>query len=710
MADTPTLLNYDQKSNFFWFSSTNPNVVKIRGIKRTAASSGFVWAFPCVMPDGVFSLRDFKAIFPEGKASPATVERIEYLKSVPDLIRELHVINSLEGYEFKGDPPMMHQLRYLEYLMHYPVLAALAEQGLGKTFISLHYLAIKKHLLGRRFPAMVLAPRIVLPNWVEQTAKYSDLKIVRYSGEMEERAELRQRIREGAEWDLIVTNYECITPIPSRAREYLSINKGDVTAGDWVQLKDSDVFFEVLDVQGQGRKREFKVEGKPLIILSPQIKSARRRLINDKAYRDDFEFFTKELSFDALIMDEGSRIKGHDSKRSLAVQHIAERCPNRIILSGTISLGTPLDVYMPFTILNNNIFGDNFFSFRKRYCDFSPYNKHSIIGFKNLDVLKSHIDPYIVSCTKDECLDLPERILDYRYYELSPEQRHLYNEVVNNDYVVVGGRQVPVHLSVIKINKLLQLLSGFIFLPLVRDDSVCNECTHLMDCLQDRVYPWGKDCAYYGTPLVSHIKKPKREFYTLQANPKLDLLRDMLELLEGKVIIWAFYQPEIAHIKGMLEAAGIRYITPDTPECDRVFEGDPGITVFLGQISQGIGITLNSATTTIYYSQSLKLDDRLQSMERNYRIGQTKGTLLFDLICPETLEVGIINLLRNKEDVKNLIQKRVECSICERSIHCLERGIIPFSDKCLLFAERENAESRKSIKVNKIREKYSDEE
>jgi SNF2 family DNA or RNA helicase len=696
------LLNYDAKTQLFWFPTSNPNVVKIRNIRRTATTDGFVWAFPSHPPDGMYALRDFKAVFPEGKASAAAAGRIAWLKSVPDKIRNLEAMNNLEGYTFKKFPPYLHQLVYLEHLMYYPALAALAEQGLGKTYISLNFLAIKKLLLGRRFPALVLAPRIVLRNWVEETREHTDLKIVRYSGDIDERAELRQRILDDPTWDLIVTNYECITPIPAQAREHLTLNKGDITVGDLVRTEKDGVWLRVTDVQSKGRLREFLVEGLPYPVRSAQVHSAKRNLVNDTSYRDDFTFFSQQLKFDSLIMDEGSRIKGHDSKRSQAVQSIAARTSHRLILSGTISLGTPLDVYMPFTILNEAIFGTNFFKFRSKYCEFSPYNKHAVTGFKNLDILKSHIDPYIVSRTKSECLDLPERIFDYRYYELSQEQRRLYNGIVEDNYVEVAGRSIPVHLSVIKINKALQLLSGFLILPPKRDDSVCNECQYLLECLPEYIYPWHKDCHYYGTDKVKGIVKPKREYYELAENPKLDLLKEVLLLLEGKVIIWAYYQKELEHIRVLLDSLGIRYITADVTDCDRIFEDTPEIAVFLGQISQGIGITLNSAQTTIYYSQSLKLDDRLQSMERNYRIGQTRGTLVLDFLCPETLEKAIIQLLRNKEDVKNLIQKRVECSACERSLYCLERGIVPFSDKCILCEERIKAEDRKTIKLRKV--------
>lgn len=625
-------LYYSAIDNKFYFYTDALNIVKVHMINRIRTTEGIMYSIPGWYPDGYIAIKDVKAILPNVTATQKALDRIQYLKSVPDKIKNLEYINSID-YQFKY-PPYNHQLECIECLLHMPNLAILAEQGLGKTFIVLNYLAIKSKLTGQKYRTLVLAPKIVLRNWELETEKYTDLKVVVYQGTAGKRKELREYLKTDNEWDIIVTNYEAIST-----------------------------------------KQE-----------------------------EDFKFFRDELSFKCIVMDEGSRLKGHNSKRSVGVQQIADNIFNKIILSGTITLGSPLDIYMPFTILNRHIFGSNFYKFRNKFCEYSPYNKHVVIGYKNLDILKNRIDPYTIVKNREDCIDLPPRTIAEMYYELSKEQRKLYNAIVSQDKVEVNGREVDVSLPIIKLNKLRQVLSGFMILPLPRNTEKCDACEYLQECVLNSVYPWEHECFFYdGT-----VSKPEQEVVTFK-NSKLDLLKEHLELLleredktNNKVIIWTFFKKEMEDVTNALKDLKIKYVTPSDDNCTEVFEKDDSVLVFIGQISQGIGITLNKATYTIYYSHSLKLEDRLQSMDRNYRIGQTNKVVVYDYVAKETIEEQVLRLLNDKKDVKDFIHSNVECETCPRFIHCFERGIIPYSEKCLLYEKRAKAETRNIIRLSEV--------
>lgn len=57
----------------------------------------------------------------------------------------------------------------------------------------------------------------------------------------------------------------------------------------------------------------------------------------------------------------------------------------------------------------------------------------------------------------------------------------------------------------------------------------------------------------------------------------------------------------------------------------------------------------------IYYSNTFKLAERLQSEDRPHRIGQTKTVLYIDLVCPDTIDERIVKALRDKMDVASTI-------------------------------------------------------
>ena len=65
----------------------------------------------------------------------------------------------------------------------------------------------------------------------------------------------------------------------------------------------------------------------------------------------------------------------------------------------------------------------------------------------------------------------------------------------------------------------------------------------------------------------------------------------------------------------------------------------------------GYGLTLVSAHTVIYYSNSFDLEKRLQSEDRAHRIGQTEKVTYIDLITPKTVDEYIVKALRNKINI-----------------------------------------------------------
>lgn len=705
------LIDYSPKSNAFFFKTKNTNASKIYGVSHAASKSGgIVWYFPCTYPNGYIAMKDFKTIT-NGRATPQALEKIEYLKSVPNQIAEQKVLSSLP-MEYKV-PPYPHQLESAEMMMHYDRLALLLEQGMGKTYTTLMFLQALKLQENRDIKCIVLAPLIVLRNWVRETQAFSTFRPLLYRGSESERLRLRDQVKEGS-WDVLITNYETLVP------PHQDFTKTGLIAW-WLGLEDSrkeQLFLywrgkgflpheaaDICEVKYRTTKGVAKVMGtytdyvyKTLKsipeanLLSPELVKAQKNL-------DDLEFL-KTLPCDVLILDEGSRIKGHDSKRSMATMALASKVRRRYILSGTLCLGNPTDVYMPMTLLDPNIFGNNYYLFERRHAIYSKFNKHMITKWKNLDKLKLKMDPYVIERKREDCLYLPDRIMDKRYYELSAEQLGLYNAIVTSDEITVGGVTINTSMPVIKINKICQVLSGHIILPLARNDAKCNMCTHVVKCVEDDVFPWQKTCKNLDP--ANPVAKPKREYFELAHNTKADMLVQDLELSEEKTIVWAYYAYDLKKIKEILTHRKIKFITADEDDCDRKFESDASYKVFLGQVSQGIGITLNSATTMIYYSHGLGLEARLQSMDRNLRIGQTKKVLVKDYIGEGTVEETIVSLMLHKQDVKDFIQGKAECQSCKEFVYCFERGIVPYSEKCILSEQRVIAETKRTIKIKEI--------
>jgi len=629
------MIHYSDKMNLMFFDSKNPNLSKIHNVRRVMAGDGLVWGFPAEYPSGIISLKDFKALLPDGTATPGAIDVINELKAIPDMIENRTRLNSITDFNFKY-PPMFHQQLGLEFLFHYPYLVLHMAMGLGKTYVALLHIALQKHLLGRRYKALILGPKITLRNWYEEALKFTDLKPIIYRGTPKQRAALRQRILVEP-WDLLITNYEAVVS------------------------------------RGRG---------------------------------DDYKLFRMDHSFDVVFMDEGTRLRGYDSQRSAAVSGITAQAPRRYILTGALSLGKPDDLFQPFRILDPTILGDNFHRFKNKYCTFSPYNKHAVIGYKNFDHLKSRIDPYMLVQHRDKCIDLPPRTFAQTRYEPTAEQIGLYNAIVEQDEVQLGEDTLHVELPVVKITKLLQILSGFLILPYPRNHEKCNNgCDHLIECIKQNFYPWEKDCPRYDPD--NKIAKPTERYYEFKKNPKLEqLIEEIEDSGDERLIVWAYYKKEIEHIKKVLDDRKIRYITPATQDSDYVFRDDPGIKVYLGQVSQGIGVTLNDAKVMFFYANSLDLEHRIQALERNYRIGQTEKVLVKDFVCPGSIEPSVLKLLDAKENIKDFFRYGNVCLECDRIDFCGQRAITPFSSECIYADVREDVERKRMLWLKPIHTRY----
>ena len=81
-------------------------------------------------------------------------------------------------------------------------------------------------------------------------------------------------------------------------------------------------------------------------------------------------------------------------------------------------------------------------------------------------------------------------------------------------------------------------------------------------------------------------------------------------------------------------------------------------TVLVGTASAGgVGLTLTAATVTVYFSNTFKYVERVQSEDRNHRIGQASSVTIFDLITAGTVDESIEKALIAKSDLASWISQ-----------------------------------------------------
>lgn len=678
-------LRYDSRRDVFWFPLKSGEKIP-DGMHYISGVAGRAVGWKGFYPMGVIGVRGYMGLFGKLVVADSAKGKINELKA----LRESLAARSITGAyaDLFKMRPYPHQVEAIEYMVTYDRLALLLEQGLGKTFISLMALQILK-ASGRPHRALVVCPKIVFNSWLRETARATDLSIVPYIGTAADRRELRARIA-AEKPDIVLTTFDMLIDRDSRTysmQVYRDAWDSMTEEGRaaYVQRIASRADPAAVAVLSSGTAEACAETMKKLPpALQPQS-------ILEAAYRasSNSSFFTS-LDFDCLVVDEASRCLNHESARSKAIEDLALRASRVTLLSGTLCVGRPTDLFQPMRILDHSILNMNWTEFKRKYCIPSPTNKHVIAGYKNLDHLKLRTDPFILAKSRAECIDLPERIITQREYSIPVSMEQLYDAIVCGEVVSFNGHDMHVELPVVKIVKCMQILGGFINVNDITCE-VCSRCPEILKCVKSGINPGSPRCI---NPEATGLEVIT---YSLEGNPKLDLLlEDLEDSRDEKVIVWAWYRRELEAIEAALKKHKIPYIKAGDRDCDARFEADPSCRVFLGQTAQGIGITLNSATCTIYYSHGTALEPRLQSMDRNHRIGQTKSVIVKDYLCAGTVEEAVVQLLEHKRDVRDFMQN-TSCLRCYKYLEGKNTDCEYLQPSCEFYAQRKSAEQKRSL-------------
>lgn len=342
-----------------------------------------------------------------------------------------------------------------------------------------------------------------------------------------------------------------------------------------------------------------------------------------------------------MLVDESSFIM-NDSRRTKAICHLGPMAEYRRILTGSPVAKSPLDVFWQFEFLRPGILGSRgWYPFRARYAIIKKAKytikrkmpdgslrdtgkkPHVIVAYRNEDDLAERISEHSFRVTKDQCLDLPPKVYEWRDVELTTEQRRLYNEMRDFSIADLGQQKfVTGPMAITKLQRLHQIVCGHT----VDDDGV------------EHMIP----------------------------NNRVSALMEVVAETSSKVVIWAGYRTDIAQIVAALTAeygaaavAEYHGGNTSTRQIDvNRFIDDPTCRYMVSNPQTGgFGNTWVVATTIVYYSNDHNLLHRLQSEDRTHRSGQTLSTTYVDLVAPKTVDEKIIKALRNKIDIAAAITR-----------------------------------------------------
>ena len=326
------------------------------------------------------------------------------------------------------------------------------------------------------------------------------------------------------------------------------------------------------------------------------------------------------------ITDELHHIKTPGSKRTIRVLAMAKYAPYRRGLTGSLVDDTPFDVYaqvkfidpaawLPLGIQNAAAFRAYFGVWEKGYNSSTGKQYDQLVTYCNLEDMREVVESVGTVLFKKDVLDLPPKLYSKHYFEISPAQRRIYNDL-RQEYIadVPQGGTLTADLAIVRMTRFQQVVSGYV--PSDRESEL----------------------------------RPIDE-----QTPRIKALLECVEGVEGKAIIWGKYDVDVDLVAAALRADGHETVTYDGRTSDedreeaktRFQKGNARF--FVGKpVTAGESLTLHAATTVIYYNNGFHLRPRLQSEDRAHRIGQKHPVRYIDLVAVDTIDERIVSSLRTK--------------------------------------------------------------
>ena len=314
-----------------------------------------------------------------------------------------------------------------------------------------------------------------------------------------------------------------------------------------------------------------------------------------------------------IAFDEAHKAKNPDSQQGKALLSIDCKGP-KIPMSGTFVLNNPLDLYLPLKWAGFET--HSFYAYKQHYCKMGGFGGKEIVGYKNLDELRSMVSKVMLRRVKGDVLDLPPKVHTIEWVDAYPEQKSLYKDV--RDQVRDNIDKVKVHPDPLSEMLRLRQVTG------------------------------------YPGILSSTVTK----------SAKMDRMEELVEeevSVGGKAIIFSNWSEMTNVIRHKLKKYNPAYITGEVGSVQRMeekdrFQNDPNCKVMIGTIGAlGTGFTLTAAQLVIFVDEPWNRGIKDQAEDRAHRIGTRGAVRIVTILTRDTVDEGVYNLVQKKGKMADLL-------------------------------------------------------
>lgn len=322
---------------------------------------------------------------------------------------------------------------------------------------------------------------------------------------------------------------------------------------------------------------------------------------------ESFKILKNEIrkkDFKCMIVDESSVMKNMKSQITTDILSFIDYIPRRYVLSGCPTPNHNLEIFPQIKFCNPDMFGNNYLGFQASYFHQNLENPHIWYQTQaDKDKFFRKLSEGSIFVSKEDCVDLPDKIFSIKEFDLEKEQRKYYNDILND---------IKEHINewskfefTAKLMKLREAVSGFV---IQKDGSISDFKTNKDNVLEDT----------------------------------------LCEIGDKQVIVWCQFIHEIERLAENFGGVALTSKTKNRDEIIRRFKNGDIKLLFTHPKLLGKGATFTNCTYNIYYSLSFSYEEFKQSQDRIHRIGQTNKCTYIILQGKNTIDQKIYNCLQRK--------------------------------------------------------------
>jgi SNF2 family DNA or RNA helicase len=356
----------------------------------------------------------------------------------------------------------------------------------------------------------------------------------------------------------------------------------------------------------------------------------RRKLLAAKAdiyiiNVDGLNIIKNELAtrpdIDVIIADESALYRNGQTQRWKALNLVCNKqVPRRVwALTGAPTPNLPTDAWAQGRVINptNPDVPKYFNRFRDQTMRQVSQFKW-VVRPESTEIVQAALQPAI-RYTLDDMVDLPEETYTARDVEMTPEQLKTYKTMMARLAAEYDGGQIMAVNEAVKMNKLVQIACG----------------------------------VAYG---LDH------EEIVIPAKPRMEVVQEIVEESEGKVLIFAPFTSVLRPLKEMLDAqyeCAIVSGEVSKNERDEIYgrfqdPNDPLRVIVATPGTMSHGLTLTEASTVIWFAPIHSNEIYRQACARVRRPGQKRTTVVVHVAACDA-ERRMYDRLEKKENVQGVL-------------------------------------------------------